>query len=29
VPASRAQEAFDMLRDRPAECLQVVLDFQG
>ena len=29
LPASRAQDAFDMLRDRPAECLQVVLDFQG
>jgi 2-desacetyl-2-hydroxyethyl bacteriochlorophyllide A dehydrogenase len=27
VPATRAQEAFDMLRDRPGECLQVVLDF--
>jgi 2-desacetyl-2-hydroxyethyl bacteriochlorophyllide A dehydrogenase len=29
IPAPRAQDAFDMLRDRPAECLQVVLDFQG
>jgi len=28
VPASKAQEAFDMLRDRPGDCLQVVLDFQ-
>jgi 2-desacetyl-2-hydroxyethyl bacteriochlorophyllide A dehydrogenase len=28
IAASRAQEAFDMLRDRPADCLQVVLDFQ-
>jgi 2-desacetyl-2-hydroxyethyl bacteriochlorophyllide A dehydrogenase len=28
VPAPRAQEAFDMLRDRPGECLQVVLDFE-
>jgi 2-desacetyl-2-hydroxyethyl bacteriochlorophyllide A dehydrogenase len=28
VPASQAQDAFDMLRDRPGECLQVVLDFQ-
>jgi 2-desacetyl-2-hydroxyethyl bacteriochlorophyllide A dehydrogenase len=28
VPASRAQDAFDMLRDRPGDCLQVVLDFQ-
>jgi threonine dehydrogenase-like Zn-dependent dehydrogenase len=29
VPALRAQEAFDMLQNQPAECLQVVLDFQG
>lgn len=28
IPASRAQEAFDLLRDRPGDCLQVVLDFQ-
>jgi threonine dehydrogenase-like Zn-dependent dehydrogenase len=28
VPASLAQEAFDMLRDRPGDCLQVLLDFQ-
>ena len=28
VPVSRAQDAFDMLRDRPGDCLQVVLDFQ-
>lgn len=28
LPASQAQAAFDMLHDRPAECLQVVLDFQ-
>lgn len=27
-PASRAQEAFDLLRDRPGDCLQVVLDFR-
>lgn len=26
-PADRAQEAFELLRDRPGECLQVVLDF--
>jgi 2-desacetyl-2-hydroxyethyl bacteriochlorophyllide A dehydrogenase len=29
VPASEAQEAFEMLRDRPEECLQVVLDFSA
>ena len=29
VPASRAQEAFEMLRDRPEDCLQVVLDFSA
>jgi 2-desacetyl-2-hydroxyethyl bacteriochlorophyllide A dehydrogenase len=29
VPAMQAQAAFDMLRERPADCLQVVLDFQG
>jgi len=29
LPASQAQEAFEMLRDRPEECLQVVLDFQA
>jgi threonine dehydrogenase-like Zn-dependent dehydrogenase len=29
IPALRAQEAFEMLRDRPGECLQVVLDFGG
>ncbi|WIJ25833.1 zinc-binding dehydrogenase [Devosia sp. RR2S18] len=29
VPALGAQDAFDMLRERPGECLQVVLDFQG
>jgi threonine dehydrogenase-like Zn-dependent dehydrogenase len=29
VPALKAQEAFEMLRDRPRDCLQVVLDFQG
>lgn len=27
VPASEAQSAFEMLRDRPGDCLQVVLDF--
>lgn len=27
LPATRAQEAFEMLRDRPEDCLQVVLDF--
>jgi 2-desacetyl-2-hydroxyethyl bacteriochlorophyllide A dehydrogenase len=29
VPALQAQQAFDMLRDQPGDCLQVVLDFQG
>ncbi len=29
LPASRAQEAFEMLRDRPEDCLQVVLDFRA
>ena len=27
IPVARAQEAFDMLRERPHEALQVVLDF--
>jgi 2-desacetyl-2-hydroxyethyl bacteriochlorophyllide A dehydrogenase len=29
VPALKAQEAFDMLVQRPGECLQVVLDFNA
>jgi threonine dehydrogenase-like Zn-dependent dehydrogenase len=29
LPALKAQQAFDMLRDQPRDCLQVVLDFQG
>lgn len=29
LPASRAQEAFELLRDRPEDCLQVVLDFRA
>jgi 2-desacetyl-2-hydroxyethyl bacteriochlorophyllide A dehydrogenase len=29
VPAAEAQTAFEMLRDRPGDCLQVVLDFTG
>jgi threonine dehydrogenase-like Zn-dependent dehydrogenase len=29
VPALGAQDAFDMLRQHPQDCLQVVLDFQG
>lgn len=28
IPALQAQQGFDMLRTRPGECLQVVLDFQ-
>ena len=29
VPAARAQEAFDLLTERPQDALQVVLDFTG
>lgn len=29
VPALHGQDAFDMLRERPGECLQVVLDFRA
>ena len=29
LPVSEAQAAFEMLQDRPGECLQVVLDFSA